>query len=571
MVERRRVTSGEVAEPGQEAQLGRHGTEAEEAAEGEGAYGPQWASLGRLWGIAAWVKRLVRWLMRTVFPGAVSEPSTVRGQLFAAITTAAGGRPRVDESDWTMPAGAAAVAARLRATRAPATERAARSALRQLEGFLRENTELAQRANRLTPTVWDAVMEAFLVAKVDPPQPHGWRRPQGWGRVTPSTGGAAVGAAMSALSRLGYGPVVWPRTRAMRRALGCDDPDDVVRVEPIFAWEVWRGVRSLGARGSRLSLWELAARALVVLGMVCGGRTGSVTRLLVEQVAETDDARVLVLRPRVVRGQPAMREKQQHARASMRGRRGASVPLTLEHWALDVAVRPWLAVLRRWRAVGTQYLFPSLVRQSGTGASSAGGRPVEGGLWMDPARPWSARAVRAALRLLLGTEEDRTWQGLRVGCNLELRRVGAGDVTRRTLQGRSVRPQLGSEVAYVESFVEDCRSLTRRLGELRVERVAGQLATTATSRSAAEEDDWQLVDVARPLSLDPVSSSSEGGEGSDSDPRVVDGQECGRCFRRLGVRDEGWCCDAAGCTWGVCLACHSGGRRAPLWCPRHAP
>jgi hypothetical protein len=496
---------------------------------------------------------------------AVAAVCSVRNELLVAIGAAERGEPLVDTADGAMSAVSAGVAARLRATRAPATHSSARSALRQLARFVEVNESLAAGAERLTPKVWDAVVEAFIVAKVDPPQPHGWLRPSGWGRITPSAAGTAAGAAAAALDRLGYGPTVWPRLRVMRRALGCNDADDVVRIEPVFAWEVWRGVRH-----PQSTIWELCGRALVVLGMVCGGRTGSVTRLLVEQLQETDDPRVFVLRPRSHQGgAPAYREKQQHARATLRGRRGAAVPMTLEHWALEVGVRPWLAVLRRWRAVGSQYLFPSLVRHFGARTRPASGRPVEDGLWLDPVRPWSARAVTAALHHVLGVS-GRSWQGLRAGNNLELRRLGAAsDVTRRTLHGRTVRPQLGSEAAYTEVFGEECRQATRRLGELRIERVGGQLATTATSSTAGEADDWQQLNVARPLpTVSPPSSSAEE-ESSGPDSRVVEGRECGRCFRKLGPRDHGWRCDDAACSWAVCLACHPGGMRAPLWCPRH--
>lgn len=509
---------------------------------------------GSFWGT------LTRWA-RQCWDSLFSARNSVREDLLAEVAAAVEGRPRVDTAGGATTPGAALMAAQLRATRAPATERGARYTLRQLAQFVEANSSLAADAEELTEAVWDAVMEAFLIAKVDPPHPHGWRRLPGWGRVAPSGAGASVAAATAALGRLGRGPTAWPRTAAMRRALGCGDADDVVRVEPIFAWEVWQGVRNLG---SALSVWELGARALVALGTVCGGRTGSMSRVLLEELQSTDDPRVWVFRPRAGRGAPA-REKQQRARATMRGRRRGAATLTLEHWALQACVAPWVRVLRSWGCVGSMYLFPSLVRRQHGRA-----RAVQDGLWMDEARPWTARAVLAALRFVVGERlEGRSWQGLRAGGNMELRRFGDAvtDATRRTLHGRTLRPLLGSEVAYAEVFGEEIRDATRRLGELRVERIAGQLVTTGVSPSAGEFDDWEEMPVARPLGVDPPSSESS----DDDDSRAVEGGECGRCFRLLGVRDHAWLCDEPACSWAVCLACHPGGQREPLWCPRHAP
>jgi hypothetical protein len=245
---------------------------------------------------------------------------------------------------------------------------------------------------------------------------------------------------------------------------------------------------------------------------------------------------------------------------------------------------PWIRWLRDTGAVGTQYLFPSLVRRRSARAVTANGRLVDGDMWMEPLRTWSSRAVAAALAQAVGAAGE-WFHGLRAGNNIELRRHRAsgaeavGDVTRRVLHGRSVRDLIGSEEAYTEVFLEDLCAATRVLGALRIERVADGLCTTGRSASAGERADWvscaaQVVPEAD-LREEPASETSSSGdeEGVSADGpggSVYHGVvRCGRCGRHLRRRDHGWMCDVPGCTWGVCPPCHPAGGRGPLLCPAH--
>jgi hypothetical protein len=495
-----------------------------------------------------------------------------RDELLHTLAAAAAGRPAVDTvAAAVVGAAQAAAAAQMRATRAPRTDAGARSALGQVADFVRLNHSLAAEAPHVTDQVWDSVMEAFLTAKVDPPTGHTWRRPSGWGVAgTPSGAGSTANKAVHALRRLGYVGGTLVRLGVAARALGCGDQEEAAHAPPVFAWRVCAGVRDTAPA----TVWDRCARALVVLACLSAGRRGTATTLLLEQVTLTDDSNVVLLTAR-------QRQKTQHERATRRPRRTAQ-PVAIDHWMVRVAVVPWVRWLREGGAVGTQYLFPSLVRQRVARAVTVNGRLVGDGMWLEPMRPWSARAIAAALALVVGAAGE-CFHGLRAGNNIELRRHKAAeggaveDVTRRVLHGRSVRDLIGSEVAYSEVFLEDFRAATRVLGGLRIERVAGGLCTTGRSASQGERNDWQrcaaqLVPAADLVVVPPGGDSS--GEEEDEDA-VGDGSlfrgrvVCGRCGRHLAPSDHGFMCDSPGCTWGVCPGCHPAGLRGALRCPAH--
>jgi hypothetical protein len=534
-----------------------------------------WVAWLWVWGTGCWQRLRIWWTPRRV--GAVATaaaPAGARVELLRVLAAAAAGTPAVDTAAAVVVgAAAAAAAAQMRATRALRTDAGARGALRQVTAFVQANPALAVGVERVSDRVWDAVMEAFLTAKADPPTGHAWRRPSEWrSGGTPKGASGATDDAVNALRRLGYIGGVLVRVGVARRALGCTDKEDVVHAPPIFAWRVCAGVRDTAAA----TVWDRCARALVALACLSAGRRGTATKLLLEQVTLTDDPDVVLLTAR-------QRQKTQHERATRRPRRTAQ-PVAIEHWLVRVAVVPWVRWLRDGGAAGTQYLFPSLVRRQVARAVTVNGRLVEGGLWLEPMRPWSARAIAAALALVLGATGE-AFHGLRAGNNIELRRhrdkaAGGGaveDVTRRALHGRSVRDLIGSEVAYSETFLEDFRAATRVLGGLRIERVAGGLCTTGRSASRGEHIDWQRCAAVVVPEADLVLAPSEGdssGEEEDEDA-VGDGTsfsgsvDCGRCGRHLFRRDHGFMCDSLGCTWGVCPPCHPAGTRGALLCPVH--
>jgi hypothetical protein len=215
--------------------------------------------------------------------------------------------------------------------------------------------------------VWDAVMEAFVTAGVAPAVEHEWVRPAGWPKdCSPQQAARQQRAAAAGLRRLGWLPagVSLPNTTAAKEALGCNDKDDVHRVEMIFPWEVFESPAPATA-----PLWEVAARALVVLAVILGGRPGAVTALLYGHVRRTSDDEVLVVQQR------GFRHKPQRERATRRGRRTAPA-LTVQHWAIARDVQPWLQWLRSQHTPDSQLLFPSLYARR-----MRGGAPRRGDWW----------------------------------------------------------------------------------------------------------------------------------------------------------------------------------------------
>jgi len=485
--------------------------------------------------------------------------------------------------------GAAAAQARIRATREDSTVRKHRAALGRFRHFLQINADIATGPT-LEVEDWDVACEAFVTALVAPAVAHEWSRPRGWpAKCSPRQAASVQQAAVAGLRRLGWlSTDALPLTAATKAALGCRDPEDVQRAEMIFPWEVFDGAARIKAD----SPWKLAARALIVMAVIMGNRPGTTPELLVGHVRRTTSNDVVVVQ------QTGFRHKPQHARATRRGRRAAPA-FTLEHWAIREFVQPWLAWLREDHAPESQLLFPSLVRETYARARSSEGRRVEGGLWLEPLQRWSPRQVTAALDLILGVDgrRGRTMQGLRSGTNVEMRKLGkdgqqqggsvVSDVTRRTLQGRSLREQLGSEAAYFEPFADEIRGATRQLGTLRIVRRDGALVVEATR--APGPGPWVELEPRILQDADTEPSSSSDGSSNDTSseedssstststgpPSAVKaaGGQCGRCGKPIGPHDHGWVCDYDGpgppCRWTVCPMCHRGGARAALYCDKH--
>lgn len=511
------------------------------------------------------------WWRRQGKGGSVEQRQTthqVRWLVLQTLSWAAAGEPVVDATAARLTsADAAARAVLLRSTRAHRTDAGARLAVLQVADFVRCNEGLAAEVGELDDSVWDVVLEAFITAKVNPPSGHRWQRPQGWKACQPKGAGSAASRVRNLLRRLGYITTDLARLGLATQALGCGDVEDVVRALPVFTWQVCAGIR----KGTYSNAWEMCARAMVVLGVLAAGRKGTVTALLVEQLVLTQHEHVVIVRPKA-------RPKQHRARATQRARRQAP-SLCIDHWLVAACVVPWFRRLQAWGANGSQKLFPSLVRQASVRVSSVNGRLVDDGLWMEPTAEWSARAVGLGVDLVVGSGEG-TFQSLRSGNNIELRRLRDGttatsDVTRRTLHGRTVRDLIGSEVAYNEVFVEDLCGATSLLGSLRIERTAAGLSVTGTSASCGRHNDWVATQrqALVPLLLDECVDSSDSSSGDDGgiDPALAHrgAIECGRCGKLIPKAGHGFMCDRAGCAWGVCLTCHTGGVRRALLCPAH--
>jgi hypothetical protein len=359
----------------------------------------------------------------------------------------------------------------------------------------------------------------------------------------------------------------------MEKAWGVGDPDDVQHHKPIFLWELVEGIRVAGPPATP---WELAGTAMCVVSSLGARRGGGASSLLLGDVSE--------VAPDAVEVAPRKRPKNHRERATRRPRKQA-IPVVLRHWTVREYVIPWLRWHDRRKSPATALLFPAITT-SRAHATKLGF--TASGQWVEPLRQWSARQRRCLLEKYIPGVGKRAFHGFRAGNQMELRRWReVSVVTRRVLHGRSLRHAIGSEAAYDEVFAEDFAEATERLGRLRIERSRnGLLTVTAMSPSAGRNPgDW-IPAPGGALALTPESEGSSGSSSDDSssdaggstdDAEVVGdgGREtrvfaCGRCGLRLGAQDYGFLCDSAGCAWGVCTACHPGGSRAPLACPRHA-
>ena len=479
------------------------------------------------------------------------------------------GVPRVDAVELGLVGGRrhAAAAASARATRAPATEATARTGIRQLIRFIEANPRLLSTRAAVTGDAYDIAVEAWLFTRCG-----GDASP--WCAEGAGSGQARIGGTTRAiLDRLNYSRgTTWSRAIAMAKALGAGDREDTVHHPPVFVWEIVEGLRARPPA----SLWDSAAAALVVLGALAARRKGGATKLLVEQVNQTGADTVSVA--------PRHRPKQRRQR--VQASRTEARTVAVGHWLVAEFVVPWLQWHAKRTGPGNGYLFPSIVAGARARVRTAVGYGVGSAWWVEPLRPWSPDAVKAAVNRYLLVQDGRTFQGLRVGNNIELLRSPAvvSTATRRTLHERSLRPLIGSETAYVESFAEDFECATRLLGQLRIaRRPDGLLSVLATSPSAGRDpSDWVVADPARsepfrtPTGVaDGSGDDSESGDSAASGDVVGDGgrdtrvSTCGRCARRLGSRDYGFLCDHPACPWACCVDCHPGGANAPLLCPPH--
>ena len=533
-------------------------------------------------GVAAWWIRV--WVALNAMAAWTSAQAQVAGQWVRSLTPRGAptrailleelqraelGEPRVGEDEAAMAGTADAFAdtVRVRATRAPRTDAAARRAIRTLREFVQANDRLLARSRgQPSHTTYDIVLEAFVFAEEAGVAEEAcpWQRAR---RPHDVSAAPTAGAARAALERLDWSRGGdWRRSRAMEKAWGVGDPEDVNHYQPIFCWELVEGLRLQGAPATP---WEMAGAAMAVMSVLGARRGGGASALKVEEVS--------IAGPNAVEVAPRSRPKEHRERATRRPRKQVR-PVVLRHWLVERHVIPWIKWHQRRRSPGSALLFPAITAKK-TRATTALGYAADG-QWVEPLREWSARQRRAIIEKYIPGLGDRAFHGFRAGNQCELRRwADVSAVTRRALHGRSIRHLIGSEAAYDQVFAEDYAVAVERLGQMRIERSRnGLLTVVATSPSAGEDPrDWTPlpggpVTLAAPAQADSSSSESSSGE---EDSVVGDGARetrvinCGRCRRKLAARDYGFLCDVPGCTWGACTTCHPGGARAALRCPAH--
>lgn len=513
-----------------------------------------WSVVAALW--AACCRLVARWSRQQRARQGSSARSVIIGQLQMAMR----GSPCLSEGTVAAVGGeeVARAIASSRAARADRTDAKSLGALRSLCDFVSANPRLAEQ--RLEPgsspaaDVWDAVVEAWVVAQIRPEGAPPFTRPSGWAaNPKPRSVRSAVGCLTSALQRLGYQEGLWPMTRAQLTACGAGDIEDTTHARPVWAWQVFAGLRALGPR---LSPWLECAAAMTSLGAVGGRRVGNIVALLRENLRQVDTDEFLV--------SYVSRQKQQHQRATRRPRMQCR-PVLLRHWALRVWLAPWLQRLEEWRVPGTCLAFPSMVRLGvgGRRVTTQHGFDVEG-FHVEMARPWSWRQQAMALgTIVLGPGNLLGFQGLRVAHTSELKRYRSEvtDVVRRTIQGRSVRDLIGAEDAYTEVYADDMSAATARIGGVRVTDTDGLCRVCATSASAGELDDWVPTSTTAAVDLASESSSDDEADGQ--------ARPCSRCQRQLRPSDISFSCAADGCDVVSCPTCHPNGSRQQFRCQEH--
>jgi len=503
--------------------------------------------------VSSAVSRCVSWLT-TPQPNP-KLAGAARREAIRILADAEAGRPHVSE-DIAQAAGsvdAARSAASVRATRASRTRSGAAHGVREVRRFLEANPGLLAASASLGSEEWDVVFEAFVFAEAGQAIRCPWQRAR---RPQDPSAARSAGSARALLERLGHVTgATWCRTKAMATALGVRDPEDVRHHPPIFTWELVEGLRLQPAPASP---WEMAAAALLTTAAISAKSKCSCLSLLVREVAAVGDDSIRV--------SAGPRQKITRARATGRQRKQTR-PVLLQHWLIGAHVIPWIAWHQRHGSPGSALFFPSLYAKQPP--SPSGHEFRADGQWVEPMREWSDRSVSLALQKYVYRLGSRTFSGFRAGNNRELRRCpGVSAVTRRSLHERSLRPIIGSEEAYDAPFAEDFASATAQLGRMRIEQTPdGLLTVTATSSSAGRSAaDWVATPAA--AAATPASPTSSDDDGTSSDEEGTS-FTCARCGRIVGVQDYGWLCDTPDCTWGVCTACHRGGRRARLLCPRH--
>ena len=491
--------------------------------------------------------------------GSGSAPGDARREAIRVLLDAEAGRPHVSAGD-ARAAGsedAARSAAAVRATRAARTRTAATHAVREVRRFLEANPQLLAASRRLGANEWDAVMEAFVFAEaagqsVSCP----WRRAR---RPQDPSAARSAGTARALLERLGYvTESTWGRSRAMATSFGVLDPDDVRHHPPIFTWELVEGLRNQPPPSSP---WEMAGASLLTLAAISAKSKCSCLALLVREVEAVGSDSIRV--------SAGPRQKITRARATGRQRKQTR-PVVLKHWLIETHVIPWLRWHERHESPGSALFFPSVYDRRPPAATGHEFRAE--GQWVEPVRQWSDRSITLVMQKYVYRLGSRTFSGFRAGNNRELRRCpDVSAVTRRSLHERSLRPIIGSEEAYDAPFAEDFASATARLGRMRIEQSPdGLLTVTATSESAGQvASDWVSTQSAAAGTAASPSSSDDDASSTDDEGGGGASFNCARCNRAVGVRDYGWLCDSPGCEWGVCTACHKGGHRTRLLCPRH--
>jgi len=297
-----------------------------------------------------------------------------------------------------------------------------------------------------------------------------------------------------------------------------------------------------------------------------GHRKTSIASLTLDQVQE--------LPPDAVRFASRTGLKKR-TRAVIRRRSARNSEVVAANWRIQHFLLPWLRWRRSSAMTGDELCFPSMVRDKNVRATrSASGRMVDGGLWCEPHRLWTAPQVICGLDFALGRGRrlGRTTHGFRFGNLQELEQLAKNDATLRArIQGRKRSSRaFPSEEGYSASVAEDMTDVTRRLGSLRIiPSGEDMISISATSVSAGRLDDW-VPSKRHTLIAVPSCSHASPSDSEDSNdfPSSFD---CFKCGTRVEHEDEtGGLCDTRHCQRGLCGTCRKATVDDGINCPDHS-
>lgn len=473
---------------------------------------------------------------------------------------AADGIPAPYSDPFTAAFGASQLmaATRVRATRAERTNTRAASALRAFAMFVEKSgpdrgfEPRFPSDSSIPTTFWDTAMELWGL--------HEFEQRKTKSSTPAKTTSTMVGAARAALIRLGYVEDVFPNSKGSLKALGCEDEGS--HRDAIFVWEIGESWHTRPPR----NVWERCAYALAVVGALGAARTGNSARILIEEAS--------IINSDTIRLAPRERTKPNRVRA---GRAPLTHrPIIVKHWMVRELVIPWIHWHKGVGSAKSAYLFPSITHESAARSQRSPVGFFTSGMWVEPLKQWTPRALKAALQMTIPAIGGRTFGGFRTGNNIEMMQLKdqISALTRRVIHGRSTKALIGSESAYAEVMAEDMALATSLLGSWRIESNEGVFTKVAHSPSQGEEDDWVCLAPNAITSAGPAATTSDSDESSDDDESSSEDDRvsgsCIRCGRFVEKDQHGYLCDHHGCTAVCCVSCNPAGYKGEVRCAEHS-
>jgi hypothetical protein len=372
---------------------------------------------------------------------------------------------------------------------APNTLAADNTGTRAVAAFIEANPELLVGVAALSQEVWDALLEAFILARVDVPRLRGvWARPLAWQKeeYKPSGARSTCAQAVGALARRGWVSLDragWPRRAAAVTATGGYDEEDVSHHRPIYPFELMGFVRRFC--WATASEWERCVTAAAVAACLASLRTSQTDGLW--GVTSAAEAAEDVVRSTIwvaaadsvgVRHMAVSKDKRRRLtdRPRLTGR-----TMFYRHWAIAKVLAPWI----RFRRAGIR-------------------RDASVRLFVVADAGLTTRGLTAALDMILPDRDGRTWHGWREGTGRELPLLARSRVTRRRLQLRSVKDLLASEHSYVAAYKAELEGVVAQLGTYHIAASGDELIDVVGRSASAGRCDDLILDPETIRAVTPI-------------------------------------------------------------------